>query len=458
MPGGYAVNFKRGGFEFDASLHLLNGFGAGKTSYKWLQECGIDKKVKFLKPAYLYRSIFPDFDFKISQCNPEAYIDILGKFFPAEKEKIKKLFDLMFKIFYRIYDIGNNKISPTDFTEYINKTYQDVLDKFSINEKLAALISQVWPFTGLPPKQIPFLVFLSSFCDYIYSGGYYPEGGGQAIANALTESIKENGGTIIFRKTANKIIIKDNTVCGVATNDNEVFLSNSTISNIDAHTTFYNLVGPKYLSSSFFNEIDKLVPSISAFQVYLGLNAGLEKMGASDYTTFLNPNYDIELQYKASLENNLSEAPLEITFYNLLDKNGVSSNKSVMSIISLAGYDFWKNFTKDSYKKKKKEIADILIKRAACVIPRFFSYIDNMEIATPLTMERYTGNYKGAIYGWSQILSQYGSKRMKQKTLIKNLFLCGAWTKPAGGIAGVMQSGVIISNKILKRDTSNVRG
>ena len=90
VPGGCAVNFRRGRFEFDASLHLLNGLDKGKPSYRLLEECGVDKKVKFLKPAHLYRSIFPDFDVRVPQCNSEAYINILGNLFSKEKNRIKE--------------------------------------------------------------------------------------------------------------------------------------------------------------------------------------------------------------------------------------------------------------------------------------------------------------------------------------------------------------------------------
>jgi prolycopene isomerase len=94
-----------------------------------------------------------------------------------------------------------------------------------------------------------------------------------------------------------------------------------------------------------------------------------------------------------------------------------------------------------------------LIKRAEDIIPRLSSYIDVQEVATPLTMERYTGNYKGAIYGWAPLISQTGFRRMDSKTPIKNLYLAGAWTRPGGGTTGVMYSGKSIAEKILKMTT-----
>jgi len=65
-------------------------------------------------------------------------------------------------------------------------------------------------------------------------------------------------------------------------------------------------------------------------------------------------------------------------------------------------------------------------------------------------MERYTGNTKGAIYGWSQIVSQSGISRLRFKTPVKNLYLASAWTWTGGGISSVMNAGYLVAKSILK--------
>jgi phytoene dehydrogenase-like protein len=88
----------------------------------------------------------------------------------------------------------------------------------------------------------------------------------------------------------------------------------------------------------------------------------------------------------------------------------------------------------------KSEIANKLIKRVEAIIPRLGDYIESVLVATPLTMERYTGNSKGAAYGWSRNVHFYGSKHMNIQTPIKNLYLSSNWTKIGGGVEGVMRS------------------
>ena len=77
--------------------------------------------------------------------------------------------------------------------------------------------------------------------------------------------------------------------------------------------------------------------------------------------------------------------------------------------------------------------------------------IEEMEIGTPLTMERYTLNYKGSIIGWAPTLEQSMLNRMKQEGPIENLLLAGAWTFPGGGQSACLMSGNAAAKTILKR-------
>ncbi len=73
------------------------------------------------------------------------------------------------------------------------------------------------------------------------------------------------------------------------------------------------------------------------------------------------------------------------------------------------------------------------------------------ELATPRTMERYTKNPEGAVYGFAQTVHQAGLKRTNQKTPISRLSLIGAWTQPGGGFQGASLSGYNEAERIHKQ-------
>lgn len=67
-----------------------------------------------------------------------------------------------------------------------------------------------------------------------------------------------------------------------------------------------------------------------------------------------------------------------------------------------------------------------------------------------LTNLRYTGNTRGAIYGFDQTLNNSGPNRLPHATPIRNLYLSGAWTRPGHGYGGVIGSGLECFAEIMK--------
>lgn len=459
-PGGYMVCFQKGKFKFDASLHLINGCNKNGPTYKILEKCGVTDKIQFLKPHYLYRSIFPDFDMRIPQSEPREYIAILTRCFPLECKGIKKLFKRMSFVTHNKQKLIYSKISSllkmtlssinyrvTSISKH--ETYQSLINNFLKDPRLKAAISQLWSYFGLPPSKLPISCFKDSYSFY-RDGGYYPKGGSQAFLNTLQNTIKHYGGEIILNCEVREILINRNLAKGVKTNKGIEFIATDFISNIDARNTFLKLISSDYYPESFREKISQIEPSVSALQIYLGLNVDLREREIFDYEIFVNPNYDLEKQFKACIDNNIIEVPFIITIYSNLDDSVTKKGKTTMSIVMASGYDFWKNLPEDQYKNKKLEVANQLIKRAEQIIPNLSAYIEEMEVATPITMERYTGNYKGAIYGWSNIESQSGIKRLGFKNpYIKNIYLASAWTQSGGGVCGTMRAGERAAEEIL---------
>jgi phytoene dehydrogenase-like protein len=59
---------------------------------------------------------------------------------------------------------------------------------------------------------------------------------------------------------------------------------------------------------------------------------------------------------------------------------------------------------------------------------------------------------KDACMGCALTPQQVGPRRLSQKTPIKNLFLCGHWTRPALGIIGVTVSWLLAARDILSKE------
>jgi prolycopene isomerase len=462
VVGGYAVCFKRKGFVFDASLHMINGCNPDGPTYSIFKKCGIANKIQLLKPPYIYRSIFPDIDIRIPQNNIPQYINILTKRFPLEQDGIIRLFKEMSRVFYEGNKFIYSKLpfymeliyAPIKYRKlflYVYKPYQIMLDSFLKDEHLKAIISQLWGYYGLPPTKLNSFYFSYAWYDFLHNGAYYLKGGSQALTDALIEVIKENRGELKTNRDVDKIIIVNKVAKGVRVNKKEQFFADVIISNVDATKTFKFLVGEEWLPKSFIKKINRMNPSISIFQIYLGLNLNLKRSNINDYEIFINPDYDPNSQYQACINNDMGKVFIALTLYSNIDTDIAPKGKSVVGITTLSGYDFWANLSPEEYRSTKEIMANLLINRVEKVIPHLSSCIEVKEVATPLTMERYTSNSKGAVYGWSQIVSQSGIRRMDSNTPIKNLYLASAWCRPGGGIVGVMYAGEKVADHLLKK-------
>jgi phytoene dehydrogenase-like protein len=115
-------------------------------------------------------------------------------------------------------------------------------------------------------------------------------------------------------------------------------------------------------------------------------------------------------------------------------------------------YEYWKALGSDHciYDAKKVETGNSVVKLLEQRFPGISEQVEVIDVATPLTFERYTGNWKGTFEGW--LLTPENSyvlmKPMRQ-TLpgLKNFYMCGQWVEPGGGLP----SGVISAKRLMKK-------
>jgi len=84
-------------------------------------------------------------------------------------------------------------------------------------------------------------------------------------------------------------------------------------------------------------------------------------------------------------------------------------------------------------------VTEAMIEGADKIIPGLKEHIIWREAATPITQERYTPSTGGTSYGIEMSPEQFGPARPSTKTEIEGLYLAGASTMYAHGIAGVMR-------------------
>jgi phytoene dehydrogenase-like protein len=467
-PGGYASTFKRrGGFVFDVSLHSTT---VGDRDGIRNLIPGFDEitDVEFVPHRPLYRTIFPDYDIRVPQRDVPGYTKLLEGHFPDEGAGIAGIFEDMQGLSNDInrYSAVGGKVDmsnfPTEFPHLFqcyNKTWGQMVDARIKDSKLKSILSSLWGYYGLPPSKLSSFYYALPTIEYLTEGGYYPVGRSQAISEALVKFIVDRGGQVVLRTPVEKILIKDHTAYGVVTKDGKEYKSRVVVSNANAHDTFRTMMDEDNHLADYFARMDGFSVSISSFQVFLGLNKDLVgEAGLEDSEIFVETGYDIDAAYKAALDADAENCPLGVTLYDNIYEGYSPQGKNTLNILALQGYDHWEPYEKDykagnktAYNAEKERMADILIARTEkLLLPGLSDTIEVKEIGTPLTNVRYTGNYRGAMYGWDQTLDNSGRTRVEHKTPIENLYLSGAWTSPGHGYSAVLMSGIACFGKIMR--------
>jgi phytoene dehydrogenase-like protein len=91
-------------------------------------------------------------------------------------------------------------------------------------------------------------------------------------------------------------------------------------------------------------------------------------------------------------------------------------------------------------------------------IPGFTSMVEVVDVATPLTYERFTGNWQGSMEGWlitTQSMAKMASgKELMSKTLpgLECFYQVGQWVEPGGGLPPAATSARGVIQAICKKD------
>jgi phytoene dehydrogenase-like protein len=84
------------------------------------------------------------------------------------------------------------------------------------------------------------------------------------------------------------------------------------------------------------------------------------------------------------------------------DPSMAPEGRTTLTLMFTTDYEYWKKLreNKMEYEQKKDEIASTVIKLLEQRFPGISSQVEMKDVATPVTFERYTGNWKGSFEGW----------------------------------------------------------
>jgi len=459
--GGYVVSFQKDRWTFDATGSFVGGCQEGGAFYQILKEIGAEDEVEFI-PIQHIRNIYPGFEVALRQGGFTSYSEALFSLFPEEEKGLRSYLSLIKKIGEEVESYpGINTLKKILFPLYFpnllrfyRSSHGAVLNRLFRGEEIKMALHSL-PVTE-PPSRLSFLFVATLVRKALMEGVFYPKGGMAKIPEAFANSFLRSGGEIRLQKEVERILIKEGGLEGVETKDGEIFKAPVVLSNVNPNLLAKMV--PSELRNPFLKELNRLEYSLSSFILYIATEMDLQKRGLP-YFTYLRSIMDLEeedrMLRRGEVPKNLT---LMISIPTLLDSSRAPAGHHLMKVLAIVPYDYQKRWgagEPEKYRQIKAEFSErILQQLESRFIPGLKEHLLFHEAATPLTLERYTGNERGAMYGLASTPKQIGNSRPSHRTSIPGLFQVGHYTRPSHGIVGASLSGLFCARAILQKRNS----
>lgn len=475
VPGGNASVFRRKNYEFDVGIHYLGDCKPGGLIPTILEACGAPVKFRPMEPD-LEHLTFPDFEFVIPSDRKEFERRLVARF-PSEEKGIRRYIRFLEQVDRVVegqssgskWKMAKSLITSPLVLRYSSRTFGEFLDSCTKDPRLRAVITAQNGTYAIAPRDVSSVLHAGLQNHYFVNGGWYPEGGGQVMADGLADAIEDAGGQVRLRTRVEKILVEDGAVRGATFHNKhlgrQTVLAPLVISNADLKKTIFELVGADKFPPAYAERIGNFEMALPLFVVYLGLDIPPDKLPYGNVNRWGFGNTDFDGDYDRINRGEMPEHPfLYIATASRKDPDNPKlapaghTNMQLMTVPPVAP-EFWGVTAEqlkdgsyqrsEKYKAVKQRLTAQLIAEAEKLVPGLSEHIVFCESATPMTHTRYTESTGGTSYGIAATPGQFLEKRPGARTPVRGLLIAGASARAGHGIAGSMMSGVHAAGAIL---------
>lgn len=415
--GGLNSFYLKSGIKYDVGLHAVTNFvkqgSKGHPLIKLCRQLRIPYEALQLSEQKSSLIKFPELTLKFTN-DFSVLVSEIELNFPKEKEGFQKLI---------------SAIDTTEETELSGPAFistREILSQF-IQEPLLKemLLLPLFYYGSAHVNDLDWRQFVILFKAIYREGFARPKGGVRTLLKLLRDRYREWGGVLRIKSEVVKIFIKDKKANGLLLKSGEMLHGRQIISSIGYHETL-NLCGV----------VQKNIAPLLSFAETITTFEQVPQFYGWDNTIIFFNQLNKAYYYPTKEFMDLNSGVICIP-ENYCE--GQEILRTTLRTTHLANYHAWKELNPDAYFKKKQECLEQSLQCAFHILggkqPKVPIAQDSF---TPLTIERFTKHYQGAIYGSPEKyrLGIFG---------YENLYLCGT-DQGFLGIIGALLSGISIAN------------
>ena len=453
-PGGLCTSWKRKGYTFDGCLHWLVGSGPASNFHRIWEELGAVQGRTMINHDEFMRIEGPDGKVFIVYTDIDRLEQHMLELAPQDKDVVKEFIKGIrtFTSFeppiekapevYGLVDGLKMMLKMLPFMSAMKKWKRISIQEFAQKFR-NPFLREAFPvfFYGFP--DMPMIIMLMTLAWSHKKSAGFPMGGSLEFARAIERRYLGLGGKIHYRSRVTKILVENGDAVGLQLADGSEYRSDMVISAADGHATIFEMLEGKYTNEKIRNDYGKLPIFRPMIQISVGV--------AHDFS-----NVPHLVVYKLDKPVMIAGETMKWFgwkhYYH--DSTLAPSGKSVIMGSGLSNYEYWKELYKDQerYKTEKQQIAETVIAQLEKRFPGITQQVEVIDVATPMTFERYTGNWQGSFEGWLITPKTFMMRMSKTLPGLKNFYMAGQWVEPGGGVPTAALSGRNVIQLICKQD------
>ncbi|MCU0485349.1 MAG: NAD(P)/FAD-dependent oxidoreductase [Anaerolineales bacterium] len=445
LPGGLCTAWERKGYVFDGCIHYLFGSGVGQPFYDLWDELGIIQDRPFIHHRE-YMRLTDGERTLIVYTDPDQLEEHLLSLSPQDARPIRALcrgvrdfarFDMA-----AMYALPKSQTNAREWAALGRKMlpYVPALASWASLSCLEFGARFKDPFLRRAVPQMfsweeaPLMMGMMLLAYMGKGNAGFPMGGSLKFAQALEQRYLELGGQVHYKAQVEKILVENGAAVGVRLYNDEIHPASVVISAADGHATIFDMLGGKFTNRAIRSMYDGHLPTHQMMQISLGVHR--------DFSA--EPHWVTYLLDRPILLAGEERRELGLKHY-CFDPSLSPPGKSVLELILRTNYAYWQRiYGRKLYDTEQTQVSEEIIARLEAWYPGITADIEVKDEATPLSYERYTGNWMGATCGW--LLSRQTLPLMIRgvpKTLpgLRNFYLAGQWVEPGGTVTLAAASG-----------------
>jgi len=445
IPGGLCTSWKRKGYLFDYCMDWFMGNGEKHAAYRFWRDLGVIAALRFRPIESFGRYVGADGRAFTLYTDPDRLEEEVRSLSPADLPRMRKFCRAVRK--GRSFVMGQMSFAPANLP-YLLKSMPAILAMSAwastpvkgwcagfadplIREGFPALVGEGVTMTG------PVVAF-----GMMNAGNAaFPLGGSIRIAEAIEARARELGAEFAYRLGAKRIVLEDGKAIGLELDDGRFQACRRVIAACDAKGTIDGLLGGSADSSAYDAEFARGSVYGGIVQVSVGVRLD-PAWGLAEAPKNLNLPLDEPIVVDGT--------PMARIAIQQSARDPSAAPSGCASFIARFGadYDRWKALGRGTpaYAAEKARILDETVGALDRIFSGFRGRVEASDVSTPLSCERYTGNWRGSFMGWmltAERMKELMRGRKLPKTLrgARGVYLAGQWTEPGGGIPPSAMSG-----------------